>query len=395
MVSEDLGCLVCGSARSSPILTMRPVPVLPNAVYASREAALGVDRAAIELRQCLSCSHVYNAIFDEERVRYAPDGYGNPLGASAVFRAYQSALVQGLIERFGLQGRAAFEIGAGDGGFLTELVESGMASGTGLDPSSADARLLDGAVELSARQLSDADRGTADLLVMRHVLEHLADPGGLLRQSSGVLREQGPAAAYLEVPNGGFALGPRGVWDVIYEHPSVFTARSLATLVQRAGLTVEDISSAYDNQFLQAFVRRSQPSAAAVQPGESPSMEGEVAVFSDEFATATAAWSDLLAARAERNNPTVIWGAGSKGVMFCNLVATGIETVIDANPAKQGRFIPGTGQPIEGPSALDGSRDLLIIVMNDAYLDEIKSAAETENVMSAMAPPTAGLEKPG
>ncbi len=394
MVSENSVCLVCGSTRSAPILEMPPVPVLPNAVYATREAALTADKAAIELHQCPSCGHVYNAIFDEERVRYAPDGYGNPLGASAVFRAYQTALVGELVDRFGLEGRVAFEIGAGDGSFLAELVEAGMASGLGLDPSSSEAALLDGAVELSARLLSDDDRDTADLLVMRHVLEHLADPGALLRQSSDVLRDKGPAAVYLEVPNGGFALGPRGVWDVIYEHPSIFTARSMATLVQRAGLAVEEVCTAYDNQFLQAFVRRSDASETTSQPAESPSAEGDVAAFSAAFDAATATWSELLAARAERGDQTVIWGAGSKGVMFCNLVATGGETVIDANPAKQGRFIPGTGQPIEGSSALDGFRDPLIIVMNDAYLDEIKSAAQTENVMSAMAPP-AGLERPG
>ncbi|MEO1248225.1 MAG: class I SAM-dependent methyltransferase [Pseudomonadota bacterium] len=387
MVSENSVCPVCGSTRSAPVLEMPPVPVLPNAVYATREAGLAADTAAIELRQCLDCGHVYNAIFDEERVRYAPDGYGNPLGASAVFRAYQSALVGELVERFGLEGRAAFEIGAGDGSFLAELVEAGMASGIGLDPSSSEVVLLDGTVQLSARLLSDGDRNTADLLVMRHVLEHLADPAGLLRQSSGVLRSEGPAVAYLEVPNGGFALGPRGVWDVIYEHPSIFTARSMATLVARAGLAVEDISAAYDNQFLQAFVRRAESTAAKTQPSECPSMEGEASAFAEAFATATTAWGALLAARAERGDHTVIWGAGSKGVMFCNLVAVGGETVIDASPAKQGRFIPGTGQPIEGPSALQGLRDPLIIVMNDAYLDEIKTTAKTENVMSAMAPP--------
>jgi len=147
-------------------MRMKPVPVLPNAIYSTRSAAIETDKAGIELHLCDSCGHVFNAVFDPERVMYAPEGYANPLGASAVFQAYQTDLVDHLVDRFDLTNGTAFEIGAGDASFLAELIDAGMSSATGLDPSATDAELKGGSVRISARELTERDNGTADLLVM-------------------------------------------------------------------------------------------------------------------------------------------------------------------------------------------------------------------------------------
>jgi hypothetical protein len=72
-----------------------------------------------------------------------------------------------------------------------------------------------------------------------------------------------------------------------------------------------------------------------------------------------------------------VWGAGSKGVTFVNAVpgANRISALIDVNPHKQGRFVPGTGAPVLPPDALRGRRLQSIIVMNPLYRDEIASTA--------------------
>jgi hypothetical protein len=69
----------------------------------------------------------------------------------------------------------------------------------------------------------------------------------------------------------------------------------------------------------------------------------------------------------------VIWGSGSKGVAFI----TGadpegrIEAAVDINPHRQGRFMPGTGQPIIAPEALVDLQPATVIIMNPAYEAEI------------------------
>ncbi len=69
-----------------------------------------------------------------------------------------------------------------------------------------------------------------------------------------------------------------------------------------------------------------------------------------------------------------LWGAGSKGVTFLNVVpaAAGIHAVVDLNPRKTGRHIPGTGHAIVAPESLRADRVDVVLVMNPLYEDEIR-----------------------
>jgi hypothetical protein len=73
---------------------------------------------------------------------------------------------------------------------------------------------------------------------------------------------------------------------------------------------------------------------------------------------------------------TAIWGGASKGVIFSLLMERAdrpVDTVIDINPAKQGRYLAGTGLRVISPEEAmarlpDGAT---VYVMNSNYLDEI------------------------
>ena len=68
-----------------------------------------------------------------------------------------------------------------------------------------------------------------------------------------------------------------------------------------------------------------------------------------------------------------LWGAATKGAMLLNHLdpeAKFVRYVIDLNPAKHGKFIPGTGHAIVPPSHLTVSPVAGILLMNPNYLDE-------------------------
>jgi hypothetical protein len=72
-----------------------------------------------------------------------------------------------------------------------------------------------------------------------------------------------------------------------------------------------------------------------------------------------------------------IWGGGSKGVIFALLKARAgqlINTVIDINPAKQGKYLPSTGLLVQSPPEALAvlPKGSTIYVMNSNYLEEIK-----------------------
>ena len=74
----------------------------------------------------------------------------------------------------------------------------------------------------------------------------------------------------------------------------------------------------------------------------------------------------------------MVWGAASKGVIFALLrerAGQPIDLVIDINPAKQGRFLPGTGLQVVSPAQALATlaAGSIIYVMNSNYLQEIRA----------------------
>ncbi len=76
-------------------------------------------------------------------------------------------------------------------------------------------------------------------------------------------------------------------------------------------------------------------------------------------------------------------GGASKGVIFALLserLGRPIDTVIDINPAKHGKFLPGTGVRVQSPrealTSLD--KNAAIFVMNSNYMNEIMEMTNNE-----------------
>jgi hypothetical protein len=76
----------------------------------------------------------------------------------------------------------------------------------------------------------------------------------------------------------------------------------------------------------------------------------------------------------------VVWGAGAKGVTLLNALTLGrdvVAAVVDVNPRRQGRYVPGTGQLIIAPADLRRYHVSRVLVMNSNYVDEIRAMTRT------------------
>ena len=71
---------------------------------------------------------------------------------------------------------------------------------------------------------------------------------------------------------------------------------------------------------------------------------------------------------------TVLWGSGSKAVAFLTTLGVHdeVEHVVDINPYRVGKFLPGTGQKIVAPAFLRDYRPDNVIIMNPIYRDEVE-----------------------
>jgi SAM-dependent methyltransferase len=139
-------------------------------------------------------------------------------------------------------GGRLLEVGCGSGAVLEILRDAGwQAEGVDFDPAAAaTARRRGLTVHVGSLDAQNLPAGRFDAIVMRHVIEHIHDPRGLLRECRRLLRSDGTLA--LLTPNAD-GLGHRTFRsDAFYvdppRHLHLFNPRNLRRMVEEAGFSV-------------------------------------------------------------------------------------------------------------------------------------------------------------
>lgn len=375
-------CPVCGQLQTAAFFGLGAVPVFCNVLANSRAEALQASQAPIDLAYCGGCGLVYNLSFDPELVRYSPT-YENSLHFSSRFQEYEHSTCRRLIREYGLYGKDVIEIGCGAGDFLTTLCQMGANRGIGFDPSYDAESAAVVSDDLPVRIVPEAFSAVhgpyqADFVCCRHVLEHIERPLDFLKSVNAAVGTRSGCVVYFEVPNVLYTLKDMGVWDIIYEHCSYFTPASLACVFERAGFEVVCVSEQYEGQFvaIEASVARSDCSGPSGRLSTNEGIAELVARFCDAYLEKVTLWQRKLSRYLEQGRKVVIWGAGSKGVTFLNVLRVGcdqIEYVVDVNPRKWGKFVACTAQRVVGAEFLKEYRPDVVTVMNPIYLQEIRT----------------------
>jgi hypothetical protein len=351
------------------------IPVLCGVHYATREEALASPLGRMTLGYCAACAYVRNLAFDPAVMVYDTTMDTN-LHHSAAFRSFSTELVNGLVERHALKGKAILDIGCGQGEFLRELCEHAGATGIGYDAMYAGAEGADpsGATFHSARAPM-ADLPAFDFVTSRHWFEHEDDPYAFLvalRERAGDREVSG----YIEVPDACYDLATAG-WEVIYPHVSYFDSSALATIAERAGWHVTAEGTWFGGMFrylefstkplLTGFGSRS-----AARDRQVAAVEG----FADRQRGELARWQTAIAELTEAGARPVLWGAGSRGVQFLTQVDPDVRlaAVVDVNPRKWGRYLPVTAHRVESPETLRELKPTAVIITNPSYTAEIAAS---------------------
>ena len=373
---QDTSCPSCRGGQLEGFLQIDAMPVFNNVLYPDRATAGAAPTAEIALVICHDCGLIANAAFDEALVEYSP-AYENSLHGSGVFGAWAQGLAERLAVDYQLAGGRVLEVGAGSGEFLSVLCEAAGCDGVGFDPSHDphDQRAADARAQVATGMGNDEE--AADLVVCRHVLEHVADPVALLRNIADRTRPStagGRVPIYLEVPDASYMVTQDAFWDVIYEHPLYFDQHALRSTFARAGYQSTRTGQTFGGQF--AFIEGFTDGTDIVGGRSTQEMAGLLEAargFGQRFSRAVERHAEMLDGVGDRG-PVVVWGAGSKGVTYCNLVPGADSTLlIDVNERKTGMRLPVTGQSVLPPQALAGMDVALVVVMNGNYVDEIRS----------------------
>ena len=381
-------CPVCGGSRTLKIIHIAQIPVLYHGICANRHEALTVERRDVDLVLCPQCGHVYNQDYDPTKVQYSR-GYDNSLQYSPYFRNYSENVAKYLINCYEIREKSILEIGSGNGYFLRLLCGYGNNTGIGFDPGyqpvpdGEDHKIL-----LIKNQFQNQfSPGSFDLIVSRHVLEHLHKPSDLVRDLRELSESDKKTIVYIEVPNLDHIFQTSAIWDIIYEHYSYFSRNSLERLFLLHDFEIGKLSERYQGQYLSLEAHPGSRKTANQKKFSSSTetMKSLGIQFGANSRKKINRWIDWRNRIASSGKRIVLWGAGSKSISFLNILSlrNEIEYVIDINPVKQFTYVAGTGQQIIPPDFLREYRPDLVIIMNPVYQNEIRKTLNSLDIKPA------------
>jgi 2-polyprenyl-3-methyl-5-hydroxy-6-metoxy-1,4-benzoquinol methylase len=274
------------------------------------------------------------------------------------------------------------EVAANDG-YLLQYVKARGIPCTGIEPTASTARAARDkgipvverffGVDL-ARELAREGR-QADLMIANNVLAHVPDINDFVSGFTELLKPQGVAA--FEFPHL-MKLVAGDQFDTIYhEHYSYLSLIAVERIFRANGLAIFDVHQLDTHGgSLRVLAQRSATGRQPVDASVGALLEAEKAAGMTSAAYYRGFQLRVDKIRddfrrfldhAKTQGKTVAgYGAAAKGNTLMNYAGTDsrhVAFVVDRNPAKQGKFLPGSHIPIAGEEMLRESRPAYVLIL--------------------------------
>jgi hypothetical protein len=380
-------CPVCTSTEIRSFLLIKSVPTNINRLLNSREEALLITRGDLDLVYCETCGLVFNAAFHPLKVHYNCDYEIEPCHSPRLNKHLEE-LSHYLVFQKGVRNSRIVEVGCGSGSFLRRMIEitdSGN-TGCGFDISYSGPTVdFDGRLVFRRHLYSLDCKGLpVDVLICRHVIEHVHNPIDFLLTMRDTLVSHPNVRLFFETPCVEWTLRQQAYWNLFYEHSLYFNASSLATAFTLAGFHVSNIQHIYSGEYLwlEATIARDKQ-AVPTTLGSIPHLTRQFSRLHNDFLRS---WNNRLQKLLSQKENIAVWGAGGTGTTFVNFLdpeCQKISCVVDINPKKQGTYMAGTGHSIIDYKKLGSYSISYIIVANPNYLrenSELLRDANLENI---------------
>ena len=374
-------CRHCDTELTLTFLDLGSAP--PSNAYLT-EAALRVPEKWFPLRVlvCEECWLVQTEDFADAHELFDAD-YAYFSGFSTSWLAHSKRYVSEMVERFGLNAEShVVEVAANDG-YLLQYVQAQNIPCTGVEPTASTAAAARGkgieiveeffGVELAKKLVG---RGLqADLTVANNVLAHVPDVNDFAKGFFILLKPDGVAT--FEFPHL-LQLVEKNQFDTIYhEHFSYLSLTAVERFFSANGLSVFDVQElSTHGGSLRVFAQRSDLGQQGKNDrvGALLQRELEVGMCSSEFYAGFQQKTDrvkdellsfLLKAKSEGKS-VAAYGAAAKGNTLMNYAGIRsdlISFVVDRNPNKQGKFMPGSRIPIVAEEQLKEAKPDYVIIL--------------------------------
>ena len=369
----DLGSSPPSNAYLSHVTLRRPEKWFPLRVVVCESCWLVQAEAYSRAAELFNDEYAYFSSFSDQWLRHAED------------------YVCAMVERLNLTPDSLVVEVASNDGYLLQFVQKRGIRCLGIEPtaSTAAASRQKGIHTIEeffglplAKQLV-AGGQQADLMVANNVLAHVPDINEFAAGFAALLKAAGVAT--FEFPHL-MNLIEGNQFDTIYhEHFSYLSLTAVHKIFQANGLDVFDVEEhPTHGGSLRVFAQRSDAGnrpatqrVADLLAREEHSGMRSRAYYADFQRRAEKVKDDFVAflIEAKRSGKEVAaYGAAAKGNTLLNYAGIKpdlISFVVDRNPAKQGKFLPGSRIPITGQQILHREKPDYVVILPWNLKEEI------------------------
>lgn len=310
---------------------------------------------------------------------------------STSWLAHCKAYVQMMVERFQYDGNSqVVEIASNDGYLLQYFKEKGVPV-LGIEPTAgtaavAESKGIESWIEFFgvalAKKLVQAGK-QADLLLGNNVLAHVPDINDFVGGLKIALKPQGVIT--MEFPHL-LQLVEHNQFDTIYhEHFSYLSLLAVKAIFNHHGLVIFDVQELPTHGgSLRIFGKHKEDDTKTILPAVDQLLQKEIdrgmntldyyESFQQKVNDVKNGFLEFLLRAHKEGKSVAAYGAAAKGntlLNYCGVKTDLIDFVVDANPHKQNKFLPGSHIPVVHESVLKERKPDYVVIFPWNIKEEI------------------------
>jgi SAM-dependent methyltransferase len=384
-------CRHCSSMLEVPFLDLGTAPP-SNAYLTSETLAAAETWLPLRVLVCTDCWLVQTEDFAAPESMFTED-YAYFSSFSSSWLEHANRYVQSMRDRFGLtETSMVCEVAANDGYLLQYVKQAGVPC-YGVEPTAGTAAAAREkgieivpeffGVALAERLVSEGK--SADLTAANNVLAHVPDINDFVGGFAKLLKPSGVST--FEFPHLLNMIELNQFDTAYHEHFSYLSLIAVQRIFAANGLTVFDVEEwPTHGGSLRVFAQRTDTGVHPISPNVAVILDRETAAglktvepylafqaraekVKDDFV------AFLLDAKA-KGLSVAAYGAAAKGntlINFAGVTPELLPYVVDKNPAKQGKYLPGSRIPIVDEDYLREHKPDRIVILPWNLKTEVKA----------------------
>jgi len=387
-IATQLRCRLCEKALEHTFCDLGKTPV-SNALLKDLSSSAVEASYPLHAYVCTGCWLVQIGVFEQPEEIFN-DSYAYFSSYSSTWLEHCRRFVKVAASRLDLHETSlVVELASNDGYLLQYFVEMGLPV-LGIEPSLnvAEAARQKGVeteccffgVETARRLIAQGK--SADFLIGNNVLAHVPDIKDFVSGMQVILKSDGVIS--LEFPHL-LELMQHCQFDTIYhEHFSYISLLAARTLFQQCSLEIFDVEKLPTHGGSLRIWAQHANGPRMIEKSVADVLDEEIRAglntveaymeFSKQAGEVRREFRELIFRLKKEGARIVGYGAAAKGntlLNYCGLSTEEIDYVVDRNPFKQNKWLPGSHIPVLPPERINQTKPDYIIILPWNLEDEI------------------------